>query len=109
MDFLPTAHALQSHNLAVRVTFPAVLGIRLHLIIWQYHRRPCSLSSEQTHAVKMVKQTVIGAAAVVTEKAAGFTHPRGTLRVLGILTAIEVVPSTALPTPSYPDTTGLAQ
>lgn len=37
------------------------------------------------------------------------TYPRGTLRVSKIWTAIEVVPSTALPTPSYPDTTGQSQ
>lgn len=38
-----------------------------------------------------------------------FTYPPGTLRVSEIWTAIEVVPSTALPTPSYPDTTGQSQ
>lgn len=33
-----------------------------------------------------------------------YTHQLDTLRALKISTAIEVVPSTALPPPSYPDT-----
>lgn len=41
------------------------------------------------------------------EKQTKYTYRRGTLCVSKIWTAIEVVPSTALLTPSYPDTTGL--
>lgn len=67
-----------------------------------------SVARKHTHSSKITKLEV-SRASVVRQKNVKFTHPRGTLRVWEIWTAIEVVPSTALPTPSYPDTTGRSQ